>query len=121
MNFQRQNFKPPGGGSDPGRWQVHIAVDPSEALVVHEASGRVWPEEHVELHTEIDEAGNERDTTLALRVQAADSAEAVDEAQRVYRKIRAAAGLGGARARARVHRAVVAQGRHRPAALARGL
>jgi hypothetical protein len=68
------------------------------------------PAERFEIRTELTEQG-ESDITLALRVYAKTSDEATDEAEHLFRKIRAAADLssGGGSAR----KAAVAPARKR--------
>lgn len=95
MNYQHGRYDPPHGGSDVGRWQVHLAVDPSEKSAVQQAAPSVVPAETFEIRTELTEGG-EGEVTLALRVFARTSEEATEEAQSIYSRLRAAAELAPA-------------------------
>lgn len=79
MDWQQEKYDPPHGPSDPGQWQVHMALAGGDVEAIQEAAPKVAPAEHVEVHTELID-GVERDATLALRVYATSSDEATEAA-----------------------------------------
>lgn len=92
-DWQQQKFDPPHGDTDRGRWQVHLAVSSAEREAIARAAPGVVPAENFELHAGEDESDPEGDMTLALRVFADSSEDAVGEARHAYSRIREAAGL----------------------------
>lgn len=96
VSYRRDRYDPPHGEIDAGLWQVHFALDPEEKNAVKQAAPTVVPAERFEIRTELAEQG-EGEITLGLRVYAKTSEGATEEAEHLFRRIRAAAGLSPAR------------------------
>lgn len=96
MSYHRDRYDPPHGSVDAGLWQVHFALDPEEKAALQQAGPTVVPAERFEIRTELTEQG-EGEITLGLRVYAKTSDEATEEAEHLFRRIRAAAGLNSAK------------------------
>ena len=85
-------YDPPHGPNEPGRWQVHLALDLSERDAVKATAPQIVPAETFEIHTELDDSG-EVDAAFSVRIEAETADEATGEAAWILNKVRRAAGL----------------------------
>jgi hypothetical protein len=92
-DWLHRQFDPQDGKSDQGVWQVHIVLIPTEVDEVRKFAPVLIPAENFEIHTELDEAGNEGAIIFAIRVDADTANDATVAASWRLNKIREAAGL----------------------------
>jgi hypothetical protein len=102
VDYRREQYDPPLGEIDDGRWQVHFAGEPTESEAIQRAASTVMPGEHIDIHTDVID-GCAGDVTVAIRVYAQTRDKAVEDARFLLRKIRAAAGLPPAETRTLGH------------------
>ncbi len=91
-DWLEQKYDPPNESSDPGRWQVHLALDLNEKDLVKATAPQIVPAENFEIHTELDGQG-EVDSVFSVRVEAESADEAIGDASWILKKIRRAADL----------------------------
>ena len=89
---QPENYDPPHGPIDRGRWLVHLAVDPSDRDDIARAAPTVLPAERVSVRERPRESGD-AEVSLEMSIFAKTREEAIDRALYDHGLIRAAAGL----------------------------
>jgi HEPN domain-containing protein len=91
-DWQHRQFDPPGGGTDPGYWQIHLSLTPEDAQAVRRFGPQIVPAENFEIHTEL-ESGGEGELIFAIRVHADTAEDAIGQAAWQLNKIRREASL----------------------------